>query len=209
MNKFKPGDRVVLTSNLHGTRSYTRGSVGTVQNVTLGNEVIVSVLFDNYVLPCNVPTCILNYSGPVAVVKEEKPTNPKDAVGIKKVPMSVLPANVLGQVALGCAEGALKYGRHNYREMGVRTSVYYDATMRHLMAYWEGQDIDPDSGLPHVIKAISSLVVLADAIMNDKVTDDRPPRIKNYDTWVQEQNKKMEELLNKYPEPKEAYVERS
>ena len=59
--------------------------------------------------------------GPPAVATE-KPTNPKDAVGIKKTPFSVLPTPVLVEAALGMAEGALKYGRHNYRAIGVRTS---------------------------------------------------------------------------------------
>lgn len=72
-------------------------------------------------------------------------------------------------------EGAVKYGRHNYRDAGVRASVYYDATMRHLMAWWEGENIDRESGLSHITKAIASLVVLRDAMMQSKVEDDRPP----------------------------------
>ena len=73
-------------------------------------------------------------------------------------------------------EGALKYGRHNYRGVGVRASVYYDATIRHLFSWWEGEDIDPDSQLSHVTKATCSLVVLRDAMIQDKCEDDRPPR---------------------------------
>lgn len=105
-----------------------------------------------------------------------KPTNPKDSVGVNKVPMSCVSAAVLAEIATGMHEGALKYGRHNYRGLGVRASVYYDATMRHLMWWWEGQDIDPDSGLSHVTKAITSLVVLRDAMIQDMMEDDRPPR---------------------------------
>jgi len=107
-----------------------------------------------------------------------KPTNPKDTVAIGKVSMSVLPANVMLEVATAMFEGASKYGRHNYRHAGVRASVYYDATMRHLIAWWEGEDIDDASNLSHITKAISSLVVLRDAMLNDLVTDDRPPRPK-------------------------------
>lgn len=104
----------------------------------------------------------------------EKPTNPKDAIGVSKAPMSVVPATVLAEVGLGMMEGALKYGRHNWRDAGVRTSVYYDATLRHMMRWWEGEDIDPDSGLSHITKAICSLVVLRDAMIFDNVNDDRP-----------------------------------
>src|SRR5690349_5453933 len=68
---------------------------------------------------------------------QEKPSNPKDVIGIRKVPFSVLPTPVLWEAALGMMEGALKYGRHNYRAIGVRSSVYYDATQRHLTDWWE------------------------------------------------------------------------
>lgn len=107
----------------------------------------------------------------------EKPSNPKDLVGSKKVPMSTVSAPVMAEVGLGMLEGAVKYGRHNYRAVGVRASVYYDATMRHLMSWWEGEDLDPDSdaGLHHVTKAITSLFVLRDAMIQGLLTDDRPP----------------------------------
>lgn len=108
---------------------------------------------------------------------ETKLTNPKDIVGTKKAPMSTVPANVMAEIGVGMLEGALKYGRHNYRGVGVRASVYYDATLRHLMAWWEGEDLDPDSAaaLSHISKAITSLVVLRDAMIQQMWEDDRPP----------------------------------
>lgn len=105
-----------------------------------------------------------------------KPSNPKDALGIRKAPMSTVSAAVLAEVGVAMLEGAAKYGRHNYRAVGVQSSVYYDATMRHLMAWWEGEDIDPDSGMSHITKAITSLVVLRDAMIQGMLTDDRAPR---------------------------------
>lgn len=125
----------------------------------------------------------------------EKPSNPKDIVGCKRVPFSVLPTPVLAEAALGMFEGALKYGRHNYRAIGVRSSVYYDATMRHLTAWWEGEDTDPDSGLSHVTKAISSLMVLRDAMIHDLCEDDRPPA--TADMYL-DLNQKAEALVEKY-----------
>lgn len=105
-----------------------------------------------------------------------KETNPKDAIGCKKAPMSCVPACVLAEIGVGMLDGAVKYGEFNHREAGVRSSVYYDATMRHLFSFWEGEDLDPDSGLSHITKAITSLVVLRDAMIQGKVTDDRPPK---------------------------------
>jgi hypothetical protein len=132
-------------------------------------------------------------------LSSEKPTNPKDAIGVRKVPMSVVPSGVLMETALGMLEGASKYGRHNYRAMGVRASVYYDAAMGHMMDWWEGEDIDPDSGLSHVTKAICSLVVLRDAMLQGKFTDDRPPRSK---VFKRNLNDKAAEILDKHADKK-------
>lgn len=133
-----------------------------------------------------------------------KESNPKDAVGTKKVPFSTLPTVPLAEVGLAMLEGALKYGRHNYRAIGVRTSVYYDACLRHLTAFWEGQDTDPDSGLPHIVKAIACLVVLRDSQVIGNVVDDRPPSLS--ENWQAELNKKAASLIEKYPNPKEAFI---
>ena len=74
-----------------------------------------------------------------------KETNPKDAISTKKPRFySGLPANVTKEVSIGMMEGAMKYGRHNYRVTGVRASVYVEATIGHILDYWEGQDIDPE-----------------------------------------------------------------
>jgi len=107
-----------------------------------------------------------------------KATNPKDAIGALKAKFSTIPAGVMFEIGLALLEGAVKYGRHNYRGVGVRASVYYDACMGHLADWWEGQDMDPDSGLNHVTKFLASGVVLRDAMLQGKLEDDRPPRSK-------------------------------
>jgi hypothetical protein len=106
----------------------------------------------------------------------EKQTNPKDSIGTRKSPISCLPIRVLWRIGLAMLEGALKYGRHNYRAAGVRASVYFDAAVgRHLFSWWEGQDIDPESGMHHVDKAIAGLMVLRDSMLQGNWVDDRPP----------------------------------
>lgn len=142
---------------------------------------------------------------PVTQVKE---TNPKDSVGIKKAPLSVVPTQVLHEIGLGMLEGALKYGRHNYRVAGVRASVYYDATMRHLNQWWEGEDIDRASQLSHITKALSSLSVLRDSMLQENWTDDRPPPAKNKD-WLEDYNAIAARLIENYPEPKPAFTKDS
>jgi hypothetical protein len=108
--------------------------------------------------------------------------NPKRAFGLRKVLMSVVPWAVIAELAIAMLEGALKYGRHNYRCVGsIRASDYYDAGRRHMDRWWEGEDYDPDilakTGLKvsHIVKAIASLVVLRDAMICGTFEDDRPP----------------------------------
>lgn len=134
----------------------------------------------------------------------EKPTNPKDAIGIQKWRyLTTVSHLVLAEVGVGMLEGAAKYGRHNYRVAGVRSSVYIDAAMGHLMQWWEGEDIDADSGLSHVTKAICSLFVLRDAMINGMLTDDRPPR-GNLDEVRKQLQATVDSIFAKYPNPKPA-----
>lgn len=134
-----------------------------------------------------------------------KDTNPKDAVGTKKVPFSTVPWPVVGELGLAMLEGGRKYGRHNYREAGVRASVYFDANFRHLVAWWEGENTDADSGLNHITKAIATLVVLRDSMIRGNWVDDRPPKVKG--NWVKELNKKASDIIEKYPNAKKPYTE--
>lgn len=134
-------------------------------------------------------------SGVDAVKNDTKPTNPKDIAAIAKVPQSVVPRQVLSEVAVALSEGAWKYGRHNYRKTGVLASVYYDATMRHLDDWWEGTDIDTLSGLSHITKAIASLFVMRDAMIQEMFTDDRPPKV--IENHIERSNKQMEELFKR------------
>lgn len=142
----------------------------------------------------------------MSIKSDTKPSNPKDIVGSTKVAMSYVPANVEAEIAVGMMEGAFKYGRHNYRVVGVRASIYYDAARRHLMAWWEGEDVDKASSLSHISKAISSLVVLRDAMIRDNWDDDRPPKSKL--GWLDELNRVASEVIARFPEPKKAYTER-
>lgn len=132
-----------------------------------------------------------------------KLSNPKDMIGVRKAPMSSVPANVIAEVGVALLEGTAKYGRHNYREVGVRASIYYDATFRHLMAWWEGQDIDPDSGLSHVTKAITALVVLRDSMQRKNWTDDRPPKSEDF---YPELNRIAGEILDRHKDKTPKHV---
>lgn len=106
-------------------------------------------------------------------VMQEKPTNPKDALGANKVPLHLWPTTATTLGAMALLDGALKYGRSNYRVIGVRASIYYDAAMRHIMRWFEGEDCDRESGLPHLSHALACLAIIVDAQAAGKLRDDR------------------------------------
>lgn len=134
-----------------------------------------------------------------------KDTNPKDAVGTRKVPASTVSQAVSAEVGLAMLEGARKYGRHNYRVAGVRASIYVDAVFRHMMAFWDfHQDVDPDSGLSHITKAIASLYVLRDSMLKQNWVDDRPPALPT--ELLAQFNEKAAEIIEQYPCAKEAFL---
>lgn len=142
-----------------------------------------------------------------ATESAKKPTNPKEALGIAKVPMHCVPSAPLLEVALAMMEGGRKYGTHNYREMGVRVSTYYDAVMRHIIAWWEGEDIDPDSGVHHVVKAIACLFVLRDSMCMGNCKDDRPIKYAG-GLDMSKLNKLAEGLIEKYPTCAKPFLEK-
>lgn len=102
-----------------------------------------------------------------------KPTNPKDLVGASKIPFHLIPKTGLVEVALAMLDGALKYGRSNYRAIGVRSSIYYDAAFRHLEAWFEGEDFAPDSGVHHLGHAIACFLIILDSRAKGNLRDDR------------------------------------
>lgn len=107
------------------------------------------------------------------MTSEMKLTNPKDMIGSDKLPMHLWPETATALGCLGCLDGALKYGRANWRATGVRASIYVDACHRHLNKWFEGEDLDPDSGIPHLGHALACLAIIVDAQAAGKLNDDR------------------------------------
>ena len=102
----------------------------------------------------------------------DKPTNPKDILATNKAPIHFWPltATIWGALAFAC--GAFKYGRSNWRHSGVRASVYYDAMMRHIGAWFEGEWSDPESDLPHLAHVLACAAIVLDAKAAGKLVED-------------------------------------
>lgn len=135
---------------------------------------------------------------------DTKNTNPKAAYGDMKVGLSSVPLGPLYALAVAMAEGGMKYGKHNYRVLGCKHSTYLDAAMGHLAAWWEGEDLDPDSGIHHLIKAAACMFVMYDSILMKNDNDDRPV---HYPVGVSLRiNEAIGKLKEKYPNPKPPFT---
>lgn len=92
--------------------------------------------------------------------------------GAKPQMFSLVPFDALDEILKGYHYGASKYSEHNWRK-GYKWSLSFDALMRHLTAWWEGEDKDPESGLSHLAHAGWHVLALLWFQLNAKGTDDR------------------------------------
>lgn len=99
--------------------------------------------------------------------------NPKTAFGEAKPKMSDTPTTGLLQMGMVFTGGAAKYGRFNWRDHTVSATVYYDAAQRHLMAWFGGEGIDPESGVSHLAHVMACCNILLDAEKHGKLNDNR------------------------------------
>jgi len=95
----------------------------------------------------------------------------------KKVRPELLPFKATEKVLEVFTFGAEKYGDFNWRK-GLEFSRLFGAAMRHQMAFWQGQDLDKESGLPHIAHAIANLMMLMET---GSEWDDRPYKGKGED----------------------------
>ena len=98
--------------------------------------------------------------------------NPKDLIGSDKLPLHLWPAVATAEGCIALHNGALKYGRANWRASPVRATVYASALARHMAAWLEGEDVD-EEGVPHIGSALACLAILADARAAGTLIDDR------------------------------------
>lgn len=103
-------------------------------------------------------------------------TNPKDAFGLLKVPLSLIPRTAKILIAMGLAVGAIKYGEYNWRVAKVRIRLYLEAAERHLDALMDGEDLDPETGVPHIAFLMATSAIVADGMYGSTrgMIDDRP-----------------------------------
>jgi hypothetical protein len=81
-------------------------------------------------------------------------------------------------MAAALSVGAVRYGPWNWRGEEVKLTVYLAAMRRHIDAIIDGEDIDPESGCPHLGHVMASCGIVLDAEACGMLVDDRilPPK---------------------------------
>lgn len=83
-----------------------------------------------------------------------------------------IPNEALTEIARALTFGAKKYADYNWRA-GFTWSRPFNACMRHLWAWWGGENNDPESGLSHLAHAGANILFLLQFIIDKRGSDNR------------------------------------
>lgn len=103
-----------------------------------------------------------------------------------KIPLDLFPPEALIEIGKVLGHGAIKYGEHNWRG-GMKWGRLFAAAQRHLQAWLSGEDIDPDSGLPHLAHAGCCIAFLIAYQKSGIGADDRWKRKDPDAAWTRRQ----------------------
>lgn len=92
----------------------------------------------------------------------------------EKLPLHLLPPDALSEIARVLDFGARKYEPRNW-ERGMAWSRLYGALLRHMLAWWSGEQADRETGLPHLAHAACCVLFLLSYEKRNAGEDDRPP----------------------------------
>ena len=97
-----------------------------------------------------------------------------------KLRYDLLSSYALEQLVKVLTYGSVKYEDRNW-EKGIAWGRVFGALMRHAWAFWGGEEIDPESGLPHMDHVQACSHFLSHYGKYNRVDDDRPKKEK---TWT-------------------------
>ncbi|MDR1609171.1 MAG: DUF5664 domain-containing protein [Deltaproteobacteria bacterium] len=77
-----------------------------------------------------------------------------------KVRVDLVPPKVILALGEVLTYGAKKYGPDNWQKVDNGLRRFYGAALRHLLAWADGEILDPESGLSHLSHALSNLAFM-------------------------------------------------
>lgn len=78
-----------------------------------------------------------------------------------KTPYELIPYDALEEITKVFEYGAKKYSAHNWAQGdGIKWSIMFGCVMRHLLAWFRGEDDDKESGLSHLAHAACNIMML-------------------------------------------------
>lgn len=93
--------------------------------------------------------------------------------GQKLARFDLIPADALTALAEHFGKGAKKYDDRNW-ELGTDWSLNFAAAQRHMWQWWDGEDMDDETGSSHLIAAAWHMMALAHFAKTHPELDDRP-----------------------------------
>lgn len=93
--------------------------------------------------------------------------------GQKLARYDLIPAEPLRQVAEMYGRGAEKYAARNW-ERGYSWSLSFAALQRHAWQFWNGEDLDSETGMPHMASVVFHAFALLYFMEKHREFDDRP-----------------------------------
>ena len=97
--------------------------------------------------------------------------------GSKDERFDLIPPGVLAQIARHYGVGAKKYDDGNWQK-GYDWKYSYAALQRHANSFWNGEDIDEETGSKHVIAVAWHAIALAWFMENRPEYDNRESTVK-------------------------------
>lgn len=91
----------------------------------------------------------------------------------KPARFDLIPPGPLDTLARQYGQGAAKYGDRNW-EQGYAWSLSFAAMQRHAWQFWNGEDVDPETGLPHLAAVAWHAFALMHRMEYGRRFDDRP-----------------------------------
>lgn len=91
----------------------------------------------------------------------------------KKPPLAWLPPEGIRAVARVQAYGHLKYGEFDNYRKGMEVSRNCSCAMRHIVAFMDGETLDPESGENHLSHACCRLMFVLQNMKDGVAIDDR------------------------------------